>query len=317
MTEAERAAQLQLLQQKLRNGEVDAGVARILKLLAAARREVLADVVSTNWDRYALPQRLAAIDRQLEHFRQLALDEMTADMAHLWNLGAAQATEAAAAVGIEVAFQEIPTSLLQVMQAKMGQRVTNLFNFAKAQLDEKLTLALLTGQSREEAIAAIGKVLEFGSTGKPEGLFGSISARARFIYQQEVGQAYAVAADLRQQQAMTYASGLRKVWAHDGHPKVPRQGHLLMHGQTRERDDLFVDPVTGDELAQFEHLQACERIHCRPPQPRCSRAVTSISMRMRSSSSPAQIMVAAGRTGPITFASTGMAAWKSSRVGTM
>lgn len=249
MTDAERAAQIQLLNQKLRNGQVDAGVARILKLLAAARREVLADVVATDWDRYALPQRLAAIDRQLEHFRQLALDDLTADMAHLWSLGAAQATEAAAAVGIEVAFQEIPTSLLQVMQAKMGQRVTNLFNFAKAQLDEKLTLALLTGQSREEAIAAIGTVLEFGSTGKPEGLFGSISARARFIYQQEVGQAYAVAADLRQAQAMKYAPALSRVWAHDGHPKVPRQGHLLMHGQIRAQDEWFVDPVTGDELA--------------------------------------------------------------------
>ena len=248
MTDAERAAQIQLVNQKLRNRQVDAGVARILKLLAAARREVLAEVASTDWARHAIPGQLAAIDRQLDHFRQLALADLTADMASLWTLGAEQMTEAAAAVGVEVAFQEIPTSLLQALHTKMGQRVTNLFGFAKAQLDEKLSLALLTGQSREDAIAAIGKVLEFGSTGKPEGLFGSISARARFIYQQEVGTAYSVAADLRQQQTAKYAQGLQRVWAHDGHPKVPRQGHVAMHGQVRDHDEPFTDPDTGDEL---------------------------------------------------------------------
>lgn len=249
MTEAERAAQIQLVNQKIRQGEVDAGIARILKLLNQARREVLADVASTDWDRYALPQRLATINRQLEHFRGLALEDLKADMAQLWGLGASQATEAAAAVGVEVAFQEIPTSLLQQLQSQMGQRIGGLFNFAKEQLDQALSLALLTGQSREETIAAIGKVLESGSTGKPEGLFGSISARARFIYRQEVGRAYAVAEDTRRQQAAKYAPGLKKVWAHDGNPKEPRVGHALMHGQVREQDENFTDPLTGDELA--------------------------------------------------------------------
>lgn len=248
MTDAERAAQIQVVNQKLRNRQVDAGVARILKVLAAARREVVAEVADTEWSRTALPRQLAAIDRQLDHARALALADLAADMAHIWTLGADQMAEASTAIGVDVAFQEIPTSLLQAMQSKMGQRVTNLFRFAKAQLDEKLSIALLTGQSREDAIAAIGKVLEFGSIGKPEGLFGSISARARFIYQHEVGTAYSVAADLRQQQTAQYAPGLQRVWAHDGHPKVPRQGHLAMHGQVRDHDEPFTDPDTGDEL---------------------------------------------------------------------
>ncbi len=249
MTDAERAAQIQAVNQKLRNGAVDAGVARLLKLLAQARRELLADLVETDWDRYSLPRRLAAIDRQLDQLRQLALNDLTLGTRQLWDLGVAHATEAAAAVGIEVAFQEIPTSLLQTLQSKMGQHVTRLFNFAKDQLDRKLTTALLTGQPREETIAAIGKVLEYGSIGKPEGLFGSISARARFIYQHEVGTAYAIAAAKRQEQAAQYAPGLQKVWAHDGHPKVPRQGHLAMHGQVRDMDEDFTDPETGDELS--------------------------------------------------------------------
>lgn len=249
MTEAERVAQIQLVNQKIREGEVDAGVARILKLLNQARREILADVASTNWDRYALPQRLAAIDRQLEHFRVLALADLTAEMAHLWELAAEQTAEVAAAAGVEVAFQELPTSLLQTLQEKAGQRVSGLFNFAKDQLDRKISLALLTGQSREDTIAAIGKVLEFGSTGKPEGLFGSISARARFIYRHEVSTLYAQAAEARRQQVGNYVPELKKVWAHDGNPKEPRPGHKLMHGQIREQDEDFEDPLTGDELS--------------------------------------------------------------------
>lgn len=249
MTNSERAAQIQELNRKIREGEVDAGVRRILDLLTKARREVLADVASTDWDRYALPQRLAAIDRQLDHFRQLALADLKAEMAHLWDLGAAQASEAAGAVGVEVAFQEIPTSLLQTLQAEAGQRVGRLFDSAKAQLDETMSRALLTGQSREETIAAIGKVLEFGSTGRPEGLFGSISARARFIWRQEMSTIYAMAAEARRQQAGKYVPELKKVWAHDGNPKEPRAGHRLMHGQVRAQDALFEDPLTGDELA--------------------------------------------------------------------
>lgn len=249
MTDAERAAQIQAVNRKIRQGEVDAGVQRMLTLLTQARREVLADVASTDWDRHALPQRLAAIDRQLEHVRGLALADLTADMAHLWGLGTAQTTEAAAAVGIEVVFQEIPTSLLQTLQSKMGQRVTGLFNFAKEQLDQTLSLALLTGQSREDTIAAIGSVLEFGSTVKRAGLFGSISTRARFIYRQEVGMAYAVAADARRHQAAKYVRGLKKVWVHDGHPHLPRVDHVAMHGQVVGQDEDFENPMTGATLA--------------------------------------------------------------------
>jgi hypothetical protein len=249
MTDAERAAQIQKLNQQLRNGQVDAGVARILKLLGQARREVLADVAETDWDRFSLPRKLAAIDRQLDHFRQLALANLKADMAHLWNLGESHSREAAKAIGIDVAFQELPTSLLQALQEKMGQRVSGLFQFAKDQLDQKISVALLTGQSREETIAAIGKILEMGSTGKPEGLFGSISARARFIYQQEVATAYAVAAAKRQELAAQYVPELQKVWAHDGDPKEPRAGHVAMHGQLRDMDEDFTNPDTGAELS--------------------------------------------------------------------
>ena len=249
MTDAERAIQIQHLNRKIKNGQVDAGVRRILDLLTKARREVLADVAASDWDRYALPQRLAAINRQMDHFRGLALADLKADMAHLWNLGAAHTSEIGAAAGVEVSFQEIPTSLLRVMQDEAGQRIGGLFNFAKQQLDQKITTALLAGQSREETIAAIGKVLEFGSTGKPEGLFGSISARARFIWRHEVSTIYARAAEERRRQVGQYAPELKKVWVHDGNPKEPREGHLRMHAQVRDQDEDFIDPITGDALA--------------------------------------------------------------------
>lgn len=249
MPERDDAQRIQDLQRKIRRGEVDEGVRRILVKLEAARREILAEVADTDWDAFMLPRLTANIDRQLDHWRDLALQDLTADQAGLWNLGGKSVLGTMTEIGISLALPELPTSLLSAMQNKAGQRIGGLVQSAKDRIDKLISTALLTGQSREETIQALGRALELGdASGKPEGLFASIANRARFIYRQEVGAVYATAQDLRREQVTRYAPGLKKVWVHDGHPHLPRVDHIAMHGQERDQDEPFLNPVTREEL---------------------------------------------------------------------
>ncbi|WP_447978088.1 hypothetical protein [Candidatus Nitrospira bockiana] len=249
MSERDDARKIQELQRKLRRGEVDKGVRRMLALLEAARREVVAEIADTDWDRFYLPRMTAAIDRHLDQWRDLALRDLTSAQATFWELGAAATNATMAVMGVGARFPELPTSLLQTLTAKTSQRIGGLTQSAKDRIDRTIATGLLSGRPRHEVIEQIGRHLTFGAgSGKPQGLFGSIGARATFIYQQEVGMAYATAQELRRQQAAKYAPELKKVWKHDGHPIKPRPDHVAMHGQVRDQDEAFLNPITGEEL---------------------------------------------------------------------
>jgi hypothetical protein len=241
MSEAEDAKRIQDELMRLKKAGIDDATARILTLLEEARRQVLADVADTDWERFYLPRLSNAIDRQLQHFRDLAAAGLSADQADLWGLGAQGVLDTAAAIGVAVALPEIPTSLLQAMQAEAGRRIGNLAQAAKAQIDLELGSLLLAGKPREDAIAAIGRSLVAGTPPgmKPEGMFGTVAARARFITQQELGATYATAQDLRRDQVVAHAPDLQKVWVHDGHPLRPRPDHVAMHGETRDQTEPF------------------------------------------------------------------------------
>lgn len=221
--------------------EIAAGQDRITRLLEQSRRAVLAEVADTDWDRYYLPRLSNAIDRQLQRFRDAAQLGLTVDMSSAFDLGGDAVLDAAAAMGIELGLPDIPTSLLLAMQEKAGQRIAGLANFAKDQVDQQIGRVLIAGLPREEAIAAIGKSLTYGTREgyEPGGIFGSVNARARFITQQELGAVYAKAQDLRRDQVVAHAPDLQKVWVHDGHPFRPRPEHVAMHGQRRDQDEEF------------------------------------------------------------------------------
>lgn len=247
---AQDLIRLQLLQQKIREGRVLEGVRRIIALLNQARREIVVDVMETDWQRFYLPRLRTAIDTHLEHWRDLALKDLNGDMATNWNLGQTDSAALFKTMDIRVTLPELPTSLLQTLQEKGARRLANLTNFAKDQIDRTVALSLISGESREQTIAKIGTHLEYGTPGGlPQGKFSTLAARARFIYEHEVAASYADAKYRRFQQSAAHAPGLKKVWLHQGHPRVPRPDHIAMHGQTKGPEQDFVNPGTGAELA--------------------------------------------------------------------
>ena len=241
MAEKDDAKRAQEEARRRRKQEIADAQARTTRLLEQARRQVLADVADTDWERYFVPRLTAAIDRQLEQWRRDQTEGLQRDMSSLWTLGEEMTLSTVSAMGIELGLPEIPTSLLLAMQQKAGQRISGLANFAGDQVDREIASILLAGKPREEAIAAIGKSLTSGAREgyKPEGIFGTVNARARFIAQQELGTVYAKAQDLRRDQVVKHAPDLQKVWVHDGHPFKPRPDHVAMHGQRRDQDEEF------------------------------------------------------------------------------
>lgn len=247
MAEQDDAKRIQELNRKLRAGEVDKGVRRVLSLLDSARREIIAEIADSDWDRFMLPRLTLMVDRQLEQWRELALQDLTGAQAQHWTLGSQATLATVEAMGVDVRLPELPTSLLQALQQKTAQVVGGLTRSAKDRLDRTIATSLLSGQPRQEAIAALGKVLETGG-GKPQGVFGTIRARSEFIYRHETGQVYAQAADLRREQVVKYVPDLAKVWRHSGNPHEPRVGHVAMHGQERAQDEPFLNPKTREKL---------------------------------------------------------------------
>ncbi len=247
---AQELIRLQLLQQKIREGHVLEGVRRIIALLNQARRKIVADVMETDWQRFYLPRLRTAIDTHLEHWRDLALKDLSGDMASNWDLGVTDMTALFTQMDVKVTLPELPTSLLQALQEKGARRLANLTNFAKNQIDRTVALSLISGESREQTIAKIGTHLEYGTPGGlPQGKFSTIAARARFIYEHEVAASYADAKYRRFQQNAAHAPGLKKVWLHQVHPRIDREDHVAMHGQTKAPDQDFVNPGNGVELA--------------------------------------------------------------------
>jgi hypothetical protein len=232
--------------------EIADAIKRVTALLEAARREVLAEIADTDWDRFYLPRLTFAVNGALDRVGNLITEELAKDQAALWAAGEAHVTDTLAPllVDLPIALPGISTSLLQALQRKSAQYIGGITQSAKDQIDRELAMIMLGAKSREDAIEAIGRSLLAGALPgrKPEGLFGSLAARMRFVTQHELGQSYAVARDLQRQQLERYAPGAKKVWVHDGHPLKPRPDHVAMHGQLREQDQPFVNPVTGEEL---------------------------------------------------------------------
>lgn len=246
MSEADDVREIQELQRRLQAGEVTAGVRRLLAILARARKAILGEIAGTEWSRQKLATLQIAIDRELARFRQAALTNLTADEAASFSAGAQAVAGVGEAMGVGVKFLDLPVSLLQAMQQEAGARLRSLTDDARRRIDEVITTALLTGRPRHEAIEELGRVLDV-SGGR--GVFETVARRAAFIYQHEVGAVYARAQEYRRRQIAQYVPDLQQVWGHCGAPKEPRPGHVAMHGQVRDMDELFLNPVTGVELA--------------------------------------------------------------------
>lgn len=208
--------------------------AKILRMLEGARREIAAEVASTDWQRHHQPKLLAAIEDHIRRFGEGAARELKADLNAQFAEGQRAVDAELSGKGISVGLMpDISTSALAAMQQDLGTRITNLTADAASAIQKELSLGLLGGKTPFETMEAIGRSLD------DAGRFSSIARRAETIVKEEFGRVFRAGQQQRLSTAAKHVSGLKKRWIHAGHPKVPRPTHVVLHGKVVNVDEPF------------------------------------------------------------------------------
>ncbi len=229
------------------------GKEKIRKLLEQARREIAAEVASTDWERYRQPKLIAEIDYYLRQFGEAAVRELKADLNKQFAEGQAAMDQQIAGQGIQVAnFPAISESALVAMQQDLATRISGLTADAVADVQKSLSLGLLGGKTPFETMEAIGRSLD------SPGIFATITRRAETIVREEFGRTFRKGAQLRMEQAAKHVSGLKKQWVHAGHPARPRPTHVALHGKILNIDERF-------ELLNEKTFQVERPLHPKDP----------------------------------------------------
>ena len=72
----------------------------------------------------------------------------------------------------------------------------------------------------------------------------------------EMGRAFSIATQTSLEAAAETLPDLQRMWLHAGHPRMPRQVHLLMHGQTRGMKNPFYQSTDGGAVMYPRDPQA-------------------------------------------------------------
>lgn len=218
----------------------EAGVKRVIRLLADSRKEVAAAVASTEWQAYRLPELKGAIERALEEFGSKYGMEMREMQRSFWEQGIDRVDLPLRQVGIIQAIPEIDTTMLSIMQDFSTDLVQGLSKSMIRKVNTELTLGLMGQKSPYEVMGTIGRNL------KDKSIFRSIAHRAETITRTEAGRVLEAAGQKRKEMAATVVPGMQKQWFYGHSPKMPRLDHIAADGQIRDVDKPF--NVGGEDL---------------------------------------------------------------------
>ncbi|MBN1495932.1 MAG: hypothetical protein JXA07_04130 [Spirochaetes bacterium] len=225
---------------KKANSMEEAQVKNTIRILEAARKSVAAEVASTEWEAYRLPQLKAAIQRSMQEFGQLYNIDLTDAQLDFWEHGINMVDGPIETIGIGLSLPEIDSTALAIMQGFTTDLVTNLTGDAVGKIQKELTMGIMGQKSPYEVMQAVGRNL------KDKSIFRSIAARAELITRQECGRVLEAAQEARRQQAAEIIPDLGKEWCHAVHVRQPRVSHLAADGQKRKANEPF--DVGGEKL---------------------------------------------------------------------
>ena len=240
-TNRERAFQRKVAELVRRAGRLeDAEVKKIVRLLAAARKEVAAAVASTEWQVYYLPQLKGAIERALQEFGMKYGVDLRDIQRGFWEYGIDRVDLPLRTAGITAAIPEIDTAALSILQGYSTDLVEGLTKDAIKRINTEITLGIMGQKQPYEVMKAVGRNL------KDKSIFRSIAHRAEVITRTEAGRVLEAASQARKEAAARVVPGLQKQWFYGHSPKMPRLDHMAVDGQVRDVDEPF--DVGGEKL---------------------------------------------------------------------
>ena len=226
---------------KQANSLEDDAVARVLRLLNDARKEVAATIASTDWKAYFLPQMKGAIERAMQQFAQKYGVDLRDIQRSFWDYGVDSVDLPLRAAGVIQALPQLDTTMLGIMQDFSADLVGGLGKDAIKRINNALSLGLIGQKSPYDVMLEIGTNLK-----KDKSIFKSIAARAETITRTEAGRVLEAAGQARKESAAAVVPGLQKQWLYGHSPRMPRLDHMAADGQIRDVDQPF--NVGGEEL---------------------------------------------------------------------
>lgn len=216
---------------------VRADAARQLRSLAGAMVALLAEQPA-EWQQW----QIGAIQRQV----QALVDGLEGELANAadaalqaaWATGAqaVDAPLAAASIHVEMFMPQLDATVLTALRSFTQGRIKDLAAQASAAVDQALHLTVLGAQTPGQAIKQVQAAL--GAADAPT------LQRARTIVTTSMGEAYAVAAQQRLEQATEHVPGMQKQWRRSG--KIhSRWNHDAMDGVVVDAKAHFMVPTKG------------------------------------------------------------------------
>ncbi len=230
---------------KKRDARILSGTEYVQGLLAEVKKEILAELAATPSDSYSafyLRQSLASIEKHLSAFESAADRELGAGISATWQEGEEMlpaVAQVAGESGIRSGFGQLSGNVLDTLKEFAFSRVTKLSNFAFTEIKGQLTLGILGQKTPQQVAAEIA-----GSLAGPS-IFKTIGERAEVITGLEMGRSFSIANQKSMEQAADTLPDMQRMWLHAGHPRMPRQVHLLMHGQVRGIGNPFYQAADG------------------------------------------------------------------------
>ena len=221
---------------------------QVLEMLDAARRQIVAQLVSLNTDTFQAAQLRTlkvSIDQSMDQFARDAANAVAPMQYQAAQMGSTLAGGPLVEVGLEtIALGQVNRTTLSIAQGYTADLITGLSRQSATKVNAAIQRAFLGGQSVTNIIAQIGRGLS--SDGKFDGIFGEIGERAVSVFTNEVLRVHAMSAQARMEELAERHPDLRKRWRHLNAARIPRRSHISAEGQTKAVHEPFmIAPVLG------------------------------------------------------------------------
>lgn len=234
-SQAKRAYIKKLNQIARRYGRMENQTAkRAVTMLRALRRDIAAEIGTTEWSQHRARELMAGLDRLVARFQAQLTGEFQAAMNTAIADGGASVTDPMHAAGISVSFHQPSTAQVNVALDFSADLIRDIGVDIRQKVNKQIRLAMLGGLGPHDAMKAItyDMGLERAGTkdkwGRKKRIVKGIRYGAERVLRTELQRGFNLAAYSQQQAIAEQEPELRKRWIASADSRT-RDSHIAAH----------------------------------------------------------------------------------------
>jgi hypothetical protein len=247
-----------LLKQK--NKGIVSGAKAMRGVYEELRKQTISElqgVEAGSYSAYYLKQNRAMLEKAIADAESRAKREMNGNLDKMWDGGGDLVKDAMRASELTVSGQAyfLSPTLLDTLKDFASTRLESLSEAAWNKINGELSLGVLQKTPWEVSKAIAGTL-------KDPGIYKNVMTRAATITEVEMGRVFSTSTMESLNKAARDVPGMMKEWLHAGHPRMPRQSHLRLHGQRKNMDEPFITGSLVIDYPRDPKAPIEEVIHC-------------------------------------------------------